>query len=597
MATEENTFRTYTQTQGEKYASGRPGYSSDLFEVIINHHTSTGGRLDTILDAGCGTGQATRDLAQYFANAIGLDPSEGMISAARASAKSSTSPIRFDVSAAEVLGTDIEPPIVDGSVDLLTAATAAHWFDMQRFWASAARVLKPGGTVALWARTALSIDPAKTPNGTKIKAVLDEVYRELEPFNRLGSILTRDLYIDLPLPWTLESPVEGFDKPSLVRKEWNRNREYKEGEGNLGLGAEVTAEGLEELMGTNSSVTRWREAHPDKVGTDDDLLRAMRTRVEDLLAEGDVRSNEKTLDFSDLELICPINADDISNRWLQSFIPVPGQKTKEYPATITAFIYRILKSYASMAIRGRGVPPFVHSSQTTTAAAQPPLSTCLGLVRMCENPLPGSESAAIDVLQREMSSIYGQHGSYDNLTLLSAFQAYLIYSLVLFFMLSPGGNPFLRQAMMNLQELACASSRQGLVCKAEQLRARPKWEGWIIAEAKRRTLFTMYIFDSVLLAEDGLPTFLGTELRGLLAPASRSLWSVNRRDEWEAAYNIHLTDWGGGGLRIDELWAMETTMDEHSIKERRNRVDRWLEGVDEYGTMIYAVTSCTHGGG
>lgn len=26
----------------------------------------------------------------------------------------------------------------------------AHWFDMPKFWAAAADVLRPGGTVALW---------------------------------------------------------------------------------------------------------------------------------------------------------------------------------------------------------------------------------------------------------------------------------------------------------------------------------------------------------------------------------------------------------------------------------------------------------------
>ncbi|GME63260.1 MFS general substrate transporter [Neofusicoccum parvum] len=53
--------------------------------------------------------------------------------------------------------------------------------------------------------------------------------------------------------------------------------------------------------------------------------------------------------FPALELFCPIAADDIRNRWLNSYIPVPGQQVKEYPASITAFIYRILKSYAAVA--------------------------------------------------------------------------------------------------------------------------------------------------------------------------------------------------------------------------------------------------------
>ena len=46
-------------------------------------------------------------------------------------------------------GTAEELPFPDSSVDLLTAASAAHWFDQARFLVEAARVLKPGGCMAL----------------------------------------------------------------------------------------------------------------------------------------------------------------------------------------------------------------------------------------------------------------------------------------------------------------------------------------------------------------------------------------------------------------------------------------------------------------
>ncbi|KAI0529960.1 S-adenosyl-L-methionine-dependent methyltransferase [Xylaria digitata] len=295
MASEEETFRAYTQAQGETYAVGRPGYSPELFKLIVAHHTSTGGQLNTVVDIGCGTGQAILDLAPYFANAIGLDPSEGMIGTARASAESTNLPICFGVSAAEALGADLRPPIADGNVDLLTAATAAHWFDMALFWPSAARVLKPGGTAALWARTGMAVDPVRTPNGVAIKAVVGEIFAsELRPFSKLGSTLTRDLYVDLPLPWTLEVPVEDFDKQSFFRKEWNKDRDGAEND-DLGTGKTVTTEEFENLTGTNSTVTRWREAHPDKAGTEEDIARRMRRRIESLLHEVGVKPGEEVL--------------------------------------------------------------------------------------------------------------------------------------------------------------------------------------------------------------------------------------------------------------------------------------------------------------
>lgn len=302
------------------------------------------------------------------------------------------------------------------------------------------------------------------------------------------------------------------------------------------------------------------------------------------------------IDFTHCQLICPINVDDIKNRWLYPYIPVPGQTAKNYPPGVTTFIYRIFKAYATVAARGRSVPPFVHHVQIAALSSFPPLATCLSLVRIGEKPLAGSEAIAADVLQREMSNLYEQHQTYDDASQLAAFQAYLIYSMVLFFQLGQGSGPVLRQAMINLQEIACLSAQRGLICSAEQQRARPSWEAWIMAEAKRRTLYVMYMFDSVLSAQDGLPTFLGTELRGLPAPASKALWEAKSRRSWETAYNLHLAEWIEEGLHIDELWPVPPEADEEKIANTRSRVDQWLQHIDEFGTMLYAVTSCTHEG-
>ncbi|KAH7136906.1 hypothetical protein B0J13DRAFT_625525 [Dactylonectria estremocensis] len=303
---------------------------------------------------------------------------------------------------------------------------------------------------------------------------------------------------------------------------------------------------------------------------------------------------QDVLDFSNLELFCPINADSISNRWLNSYLAIPGQKAKNYPPSITALIRRILKSYVDAAVRGRGVPPFLHSSQTMTTYAQAPLSTCLTLIRIFEKPLPGGETATMKALQRALDALYEEYETYDDMTQLAAFQACLMYSMIVFVKVGQVSVPFFRQTIVELQKLACCSSRQGLMCIAEQQRTRPTWESWIVVESKRRAVFTMYLFDSLLSAQDGLPTMLGTELQGLPAPASRMLWRAQTRGEWEAEYNIHLVDWPDGDFRIDELWPTPADLDEAGILDRRVRSERWLESVDEFGTFMYAVTSCTH---
>ncbi|KAF2970908.1 hypothetical protein GQX73_g2704 [Xylaria multiplex] len=263
-------------------------------------------------------------------------------------------------------------------------------------------------------------------------------------------------------------------------------------------------------------------------------------------------------DFADLKLTCPINAEGIANRWLGAYIPLPDQRPKEYPVAIKSFLHRMVKSYVTVTIRGRGYPPFIHAAQLATRLIGPPLSTCLSLVRICEHQLPGSEETVAEILLQEMRSIYEQREVYDTITLLGALQAYLILTMVLFFRLEQIASPFLRQAMMNLQELACANAKKGLRINS-----------------------------------DGLPTFVGTELTGLPAPANRALWRAQTRCEWEDSYNSHLADWSDA-FRIDELWSTPEDFEEGDVIKRQSRVDHWLEGVDEFGTMLYAVTSCTH---
>ena len=41
-------------------------------------------------------------------------------------------------------------------------AEAAHWFDWTKFWPEAARVLRPGGTVAFWVHCFVSSGPVAT---------------------------------------------------------------------------------------------------------------------------------------------------------------------------------------------------------------------------------------------------------------------------------------------------------------------------------------------------------------------------------------------------------------------------------------------------
>jgi SAM-dependent methyltransferase len=129
-------FADHFSGVAEAYASFRPQYPQALFAYLAGLTT---GR-DLAWDCAAGSGQATMSLLPFFDRIIATDASKAQLSAARAHPK-----VTYHVALAEDSG------IADGSVNLVTVAQAAHWLDLERFYAEVRRVLVPEGIIAMWA--------------------------------------------------------------------------------------------------------------------------------------------------------------------------------------------------------------------------------------------------------------------------------------------------------------------------------------------------------------------------------------------------------------------------------------------------------------
>jgi ubiquinone/menaquinone biosynthesis C-methylase UbiE len=169
-------------TQAQHYAKFRPVYPSALYAKIAS---SIPGKKVLAIDVGCGTGQATVALADHFEQVIGLDPSEAQLQHT-----SSHPRVTYQVGQATHL------PAQDGTVAAITAAQAAHWFDIDTFHTEVDRVLQPGGCLALWTYGNFVI-----AHDDKLRhLVLEELYE-----NILGKywderrLLVENRYQDLPL--------------------------------------------------------------------------------------------------------------------------------------------------------------------------------------------------------------------------------------------------------------------------------------------------------------------------------------------------------------------------------------------------------------
>ncbi|KAJ2391460.1 trans-aconitate methyltransferase 1, partial [Coemansia sp. RSA 2559] len=133
------------------YQENRPTYKPTLSGDIVAFHKESNpdAQTELVIDVATGTGSFARDLPKYFDKVVGTDISAEMLDEARA--KSQTATIEYVQSPAESLSF-----LGDKTVDLITVATAAHWFDIPAFLAEAKRVLKPTGTLAIFSYTGLT---------------------------------------------------------------------------------------------------------------------------------------------------------------------------------------------------------------------------------------------------------------------------------------------------------------------------------------------------------------------------------------------------------------------------------------------------------
>ncbi|KAL6076108.1 Class I SAM-dependent methyltransferase [Balamuthia mandrillaris] len=212
-------------TQAVDYARFRPDYPPQLFRTLFDFMKKEdeaeatppmGQRGDEAeekyqrvgalaVDVGCGTGQVAKVLAAHFDRVIGVDPSAKQLQAAEEAE---------NITYLEGLSESL-PFIESHTVDLLASAQAAHWFDLPRFYKEAKRVLKPGGTVALWGYSLCSLDNAEA----------DEILRDYH-FNVLGPYwekqrqLVDNKYVHIQLPFAQSQRVEFLMKKEMTFEEF-----------------------------------------------------------------------------------------------------------------------------------------------------------------------------------------------------------------------------------------------------------------------------------------------------------------------------------------------------------------------------------------
>jgi ubiquinone/menaquinone biosynthesis C-methylase UbiE len=234
------THSDYFSQTAALYALHRPSYPSALFEWLargVGHHHRA-------WDCGTGNGQAAVALASHFREVIATDPSHAqLVHAARVER------VHYAATTAE------DSALRSASMDLITVAQALHWFDLPRFYDEVARVLVPGGTVAMWTYGLLSITP-------EIDALMLSFYKDtLRGYWPAERALVDAGYSGIAFPfagrsaprfemernWTLEQ-LSGY------LETWSAVTRYQKANGESPVGRFVTA--LRPLWGHDDTARR-----------------------------------------------------------------------------------------------------------------------------------------------------------------------------------------------------------------------------------------------------------------------------------------------------------------------------------------------------
>jgi SAM-dependent methyltransferase len=153
----------------ELYDRVRPTYPDELFADLA---TFTGvDRQSSVLEVGCGTGQASRPLAALAGSVTAVEPGGDMAMLARRRLS--------DLGNVEVETSSFEEWDDHGrTFDLLVAASSWHWVNPQVGWRRAHDVLHPNGWMALLGNVVV-----RRPGEPEVYAETADLHEQFSPGN------------------------------------------------------------------------------------------------------------------------------------------------------------------------------------------------------------------------------------------------------------------------------------------------------------------------------------------------------------------------------------------------------------------------------
>lgn len=205
----------------ENYVRYRPGYPPEVIDLL---RAECGLRPSHIVaDIAFGTGLFTRLLLENGNSVFAVEPNTEMREAG-------IHQLEKYPRLAAVAGTAEETTLGSASVDFVTAAQAAHWFDLPRARAEFVRILKPGGwCVLIWNERETSSTPfLRDYEELLLTYAID--YKEVR--HERTTDMIPEFFAPLPCQQRVFSMQQRFDYQGLAGRLWSSSYAPLEGHPN-----------------------------------------------------------------------------------------------------------------------------------------------------------------------------------------------------------------------------------------------------------------------------------------------------------------------------------------------------------------------------
>lgn len=154
---------SFEVVSADDYDALRPGYAPEAVAWVADRGGLGEGSL--VVDLAAGTGQLSRRFALLGVELVAVEPARNM----RAVLEERLPGVRALDGSAEAI------PLGDGRADAVVVGNAFHHFDAERAFAEIARVLRPGGSLALFWAWPMENDSATYPGIREVDEAVERV--------------------------------------------------------------------------------------------------------------------------------------------------------------------------------------------------------------------------------------------------------------------------------------------------------------------------------------------------------------------------------------------------------------------------------------